>query len=413
MTPPEQAAVRQAGQRDIRRLAELWAHAFPGERTVEQRVAQLEEGGVFGGIEQSWYLEREGRVAGAFRAYALTQYLHGAPLPMLGLAAVAVAADARRAGIGSRLCAAAVRVGRDRGDVVSVLYPFRPEFYRRLGWGLAGTRHAHRFAPESLPVRVSRPRVHIATAGRLPAIAECYDTVARAAHGLIQRTPAIWRNLLAQPQHHVYALHANEEVRGYMLVSYGRTGSEKELTIHELLARDAEAYAELTSWIALQRGAWPVVAYEALPEERFDLLLSEPRPPRTTAQRGLWFQTARLVRGPMLRLLDVPRALEAPRAWPAVNALRFTLRVRDELLPENSGPWQVEFDGNEVRCRAGSAASREASLSIDAAAFAQVYAGELAATDAERFGWATISGAGAALDDLFRSAHTLRLLDEF
>src|SRR5690606_6046357 len=115
----ESTTLRQAHRRDIPRLAELWAHAFPGERTIDERIRQLEAGGVFGGIDDAWYSEQGGVVAGAFRGYRLQQYLHGSLLPMLGVAAVAVAAHARRQGLGAGLCRGALRIGRQRGDLVS------------------------------------------------------------------------------------------------------------------------------------------------------------------------------------------------------------------------------------------------------------------------------------------------------
>src|SRR5690606_1077149 len=126
--------IRPAEHHDIRNLSELWARAFPGERTVEQRVRHMETGGVFGGIETAYLAERSGRAVGAFRAYALTQHMHGTPYRMMGLAAVAVDETARRRGVGRELCEHAVRIARDRGDVLSVLYPFRPAFYHALGW---------------------------------------------------------------------------------------------------------------------------------------------------------------------------------------------------------------------------------------------------------------------------------------
>jgi predicted N-acetyltransferase YhbS len=94
--------IRSAEHDDIAQLAGLWARAFPGERTVEQRIAHLETGGVFGGIETAWIAERAGRTVGAFRAYALTQHMHGAEHRMMGLAAVAVDETARRRGVGRR-----------------------------------------------------------------------------------------------------------------------------------------------------------------------------------------------------------------------------------------------------------------------------------------------------------------------
>ena len=104
-------------------------------------MRHLETGGVFGGIESAWISERAGRIAGAFRAYALTQHMHGTAFRMMGLASVAGDDTARRRGGGRELCEHAIHVARDRGDVLSMLYPFRPSFYQALGWGMTGELH--------------------------------------------------------------------------------------------------------------------------------------------------------------------------------------------------------------------------------------------------------------------------------
>jgi hypothetical protein len=43
--------IREAGVSEIRAVADLWMHTFPGERTFAERVAVLETGGIHGGIE--------------------------------------------------------------------------------------------------------------------------------------------------------------------------------------------------------------------------------------------------------------------------------------------------------------------------------------------------------------------------
>src|SRR5690606_11490533 len=168
------------------------------------RVRHLETGGVFGGVETAWLAERDGRPVGAFRAYALTQHLHGSTWPMMGLAAVAVDETARRRGIGRALCDHAIRVARERGDTLSMLYPFRPAFYQALGWGMCGELHQCRFRPESLITAGRAADVRRAGPGDAAAIAACYDRVARESNGLIARTPRIWRSHLESEGVHTY-----------------------------------------------------------------------------------------------------------------------------------------------------------------------------------------------------------------
>jgi predicted acetyltransferase len=406
--------IRAAGKSDIKPLAELWAHAFPGERTVDQRVRQLEAGGVYGGIETVWVASDAGELAAAYRAYRLQQHLHGAILPMLGVAAVAVAAHARRRGIGAEICRAALRHGRERGDVVSVLYPFRPSFYEALGWGLAGSFHSYRFRPEALPVTHAQPRVRLLHDAP-GVIAACYEVVARRSNGLIARNARIWRQHVEWPDVHVFGLDRGGKCAGYVVVHYGGAllPDDRPLTIRELIAVDDDAYNELLSWVSLQRDLWRLVQYEALPSERFDLRLAEPRTPGVGPSRTLFAQTATVLRGAMMRVLDVPAALEARRTWPAAN-FAFSLRVRDRELPENCGPFEVAVRDGEAAVTAGEIVSTSVTaLETNASTFAQIYVGEISVRDAVRLGRATASGDVNGLDALFRTEPEFRILDEF
>ncbi|HEX6133449.1 MAG TPA: GNAT family N-acetyltransferase [Longimicrobiales bacterium] len=403
--------IRSAAPDDIRALAELWARAFPGERTVEQRVRHLETGGVFGGIETSWIAERAGRTVGAFRAYALTQHMHGTPFRMMGLAAVAVAETARRRGVGRALCEHAIRIARDRGDTLSVLYPFRPAFYHALGWGLTGELHQYRFRPESLAACAAPADVQLAGSGDTGAIAACYDRVAADTNGFIARTPRIWRSHLEGDSMHAY-ITGGRTVRGYLIVRFGRAASpdDKPLFVRELVAEDHESYDALLGWIAAQCDAWRVIHYDAAPDERFDHRLAEPRTPGFHPARYLWAPVARVIRGPMLRILDARAALEKRTRWGPAAPMRFGLHILDELVPENETPFAVEYDGRRVSVTRG---STQPLLRLPVATFAQIFAGEMTVAEVLRLGRAEADGDVSAINTLFRVDRCFRLLDEF
>jgi predicted acetyltransferase len=392
-------------------LADLWARAFPGERTVEQRIRHLESGGVFGGIESAYIAERDGRMVGAYRAYALSQHMHGTAFRMMGLASVAVDETARRRGVGRELCEHAIRIARERGDVLSVLYPFRPAFYEGLGWGMTGELHAYRFRPESIRATDTASCVRRARGEDASAIAACYDAASTETNGLIARTPRIWRSHLEGDSTHAY-LTGSGEVTGYMIVRFGRAASpeERPLFIREIVTRSHEAYDALIAWIADQRDAWRLVHYDAAPDERFDHRLIEPRTPHFQPARYLWAPVARVIRGPMLRILDVSAALERRARWGPAAPLRFGLEVRDAIVPGNEGPFVIDFDGRRVAVARGAATPL---LRVGIAALSQIFAGELTVQVALNLGFGECSGDAAAINSLFRVDRCFRLLDEF
>jgi predicted acetyltransferase len=402
--------IRQACRTDIPVLADLWARAFQGERTVTQRIEQLEAGGLFGGMETAWLAERDGVLTGAYRAYALHQHMHGAECRVMGLAAVAVEEASRRRGLGRELCVHAISMARERGDVYSILYPFRPAFYEALGWGVTGSLHTYRFRPESLRAR-GGDRVRRALPQDAPAIQACYERFAQAANGPIRRTQRLWRSHFEGDGVHVFVV-GGDHVTGYIIVRFGRASApeDKPMYVRELIADDHDSYEELLGWVAAQKDAWRIVQYDTSPDEHFAHRLTDPRPPGFHLTRNAWAPAARVIRGPMLRILDLTGAFESRRTWGPAAPLSFGLDVGDPLVPGNNGSFVVDFDGGGAAVRRGAARPL---LRLPIAVLAQIIAGELRVKDALMLGLAEADGDVETVDLLLRTERCFRLLDEF
>ena len=432
--------IRPARGDEIEEIAQLWCDAFPGDRTVEDRSRMLEEGGPYGGVETVLVArEADGTLAAACKIYRLTQHVTGVPAPMMGLAAVAVRPSRRRRGVGRVLCTEALRAAAERGDVLSALYPFRPDYYRRMGWELVGALHEYRLRTHHLPdyAEADAVREALGTADA-EALAACYARAAERGHGPIRRDRRIWAYRLTGMEIGVRPLDVDgsldlgrhplrrtlvfqaDQVRGYALVQYAPAASPEEgtLLVRELIAETEAAYRGLIGHLRAQADQWPYIRHFARPQERLEERLRDPRPPRFRPARSLYFPTARILRGPMLRLVDLPAALRLRRWFDAPGAenesLTFRIEMEDPDLPHNRGPWRVRIEGAAATVEpAGDAAPVEAALTAGAAPLARIYAGELTVSDALRTGLAEVRGEPAALDRAFGAREPFWLLDEF
>src|SRR5690606_28334490 len=123
----------------------------------------------------------------------------------------------------------------------------------------------------------------------------------------------------------------------------------------------------------LQRDQVREVRYDARPDEHLEFRLTDPRPPGFQPARALWHPVARRIRGPMLRIIDLRRLLEARPSWGIGEGETFTclLEVEDAELPENGGAWALTLDGGRMRVRKRSGRrAAEAVLATDMATFA-------------------------------------------
>jgi predicted acetyltransferase len=417
--------IRPADAADARAIATLWVHAFPGERTLEERLQLLESGRPWGGLETVRVAERDDGIVGVMRLLPMHQWFGGTALPMVGLAAVAVAPWARRMGVAGALCRDALRTAARDGIVggrpaaLSVLYPFRPEYYARLGWALVGAFHRYRVVPESIDVR-GDGRVAPAGETDLERVAACYARAARAANGPIERSPAVWEHHLRSRHAHVLVHRAPAGgIDGYMLIAWRRRAAPDRTTLRvlELVHEGEAAYRGLIGYLAGQSDQARIIEHDALPEERFDLLLRDPRPPGHRPVRWLWAPTARLIRGPMLRILDVRAAFEPRTRWGGTADVHFALLVRDAQLPRNNGRFLIHAirdgaGGTRVEVRP-STVRGVPEVALDIGTLARLYAGEVSLDAAVRRGLARATGDARAVAAFFEPTAPFLLLDEF
>jgi predicted N-acetyltransferase YhbS len=392
-------ALRTATERDIPALAALWAESFPGHRGVDARVRELEQGMPWGSLADCRVVESRGRIVAGLRAYRMEMHFGGRTHATLGLAGVAVAPDSRRRGLGRRICVEAMEEARARGAALSLLYPFRASFYEGLGFTFAGQLEHYRFRTADLEMQPGWEAVERLEANEAAEARALYARVAARSSGMLTRPQSAWRAMLAEPVR-LYAFRAGDDaVRGYALVSDGRSerdrraGTDAEepgeasatLRVRELVWETDTAYLALLGWIAAQRDQYAFVRYDALPSEAFHDRVPHPRVPGAGRPRGLWFESARILRGPMLRVLR-PGALQD-------GASVDELRVVDADLPMNTGVWRA---GKRAAEMVGSDAMSPRDV---ARAF---LASKLPGQPSPPPGWEPVRG-----------AHDFRLLDEF
>ena len=313
---------------DVEELASLWSQAFPSRGPLE-RARELREGMTYGTLEDCWVAREGGRVTGALRTYRLTLNARGRPWPTMGLAAVAVAPDHRRRGLARRMCVQALRIGRERGSVFALLFPFRTSFYAELGFTLVGTLLRYRFHPGDLPLYPGWDRVR--RADHPSEVRPLYERAARGSNGLIDRPELAWRFLAAPGSSAYVHVDLGGQPSGYVVARIRATPMGDRLRVVELVALDRNGHDALLGWISAQRDQFRSVLYDALPGEAFDRRLRDPRRPGSGRPRGLWMETATLLRGPMLRLLD-PAAIQG-------DDERAGFGLLDTELPESAGRW--------------------------------------------------------------------------
>jgi predicted acetyltransferase len=375
------ASFRPACEDDLERLLDLHTGAFPDPRGRLARTRNFQKNALGAFSDLHVLVEDDTVLAHAF-LFPLEAWFGGVRVRVGGVATVGVAPEARGRGLGSALVEHLHELSLARGDVLTVLYPFRQAFYARLGYAASSSYRRLRLHPASSPWRPSM-RARAAAGPDREALVACLEAAGARHTGTLARTTRAWESRLADERRTWLVVEGPGGVEGYVVwtLEQHEPHAETALQVRELVARTVAAERELWALVGAQRDQVAMVHADVAADDPIDRALVDAD--RTRFGEGdIEHTLGEVASGPMVRVLDAARALEA-RGWLADGVL--VLAVGDETL--------------EITAKGGRATVApfrgEAHVRIDARALAAVAFGALPVSSAASLGWLTARDARA------------------
>ena len=280
-------------------------------------------------------------------------------VPMGGIGGVSCLPASRGKGyVGQLLDAALIRM-REQEQVISSLFPFSVEFYRRYGWEWVGLSREYHVPTRILKASSETEKARAALPADRPKIEACYTEFARRYRGMLARDEKRWNDILKDEDEHytyTYLYEHDGTTEGY-LSFHG--GTDDATRISEFIVLTPRAL----------RGMLGLLRRHDMQTEKFtwrapdnDLLY------HTLCHNDV---ETKLRPTTQCRIVDVAGAFAALRPHSAIKET-FTMEVSDEHAPWNAGVWQVEAADKTVSVHKTDAAP-QVSLSIQT--LSQMYYG--------------------------------------
>jgi predicted acetyltransferase len=276
------------------------------------------------------------RLIGRLKDRAYDSWFGGSTVPTTGIAGVTVAMEDRGRGVLSLLFGTALAEARERGAVISGLFPSASRIYRRLGYELVGDYRTIKISTHELAAVAAAESVITRRAGvdDLPAIRGLYDTWAAAQNGPLTRRgisfPAEDSEMVDDFDAITVALDDTDQIVGYASWDRGQHYDERgTLSVSDLLALSADGYRALMRTLGSYSSVTPTtkidtsgddVARLFLPGRHWETLASDPY---------------------MIAIIDVPGAL-ARRGYPWFLSARLGFRVTGDLVAGIDGAYRLE-----------------------------------------------------------------------
>ena len=347
-----------------------------------------------------------GRLVAATGAHAFGQFFGKRSVKMAGVHSVAVVPERRGQGLARDVMTPLLYAMRERGEVISSLFPAATRLYRGLGWEMGGSYLWRGVMPRSLQLleRPAQVLLRPGSAGDLELLRPCYTEFAAPQNGQVDRSEIWWRRLVALwDERSVFVAEGpGGALDGYLVYrqldgEWSALGGPFRIAVYELasVTRDAS----LALWRLL--GSWASqvtqIVYRGPAEDPLLLLLPEQE--LSVLAEIRW----------MTRVVDARGAVAARGFAPGVD-VEVPLALCDPVLEGNQGNFLLRVRDGRGELEPGGRGGPTLAIG----AFSSLYTGWASAEMLRRAG--KLEGGSdaqrAALDAAF-AGPTPWMVDEF
>jgi len=310
--------VRPARDEDLDRLVEIHTCAYPDDRSHEQRHRYLTQHPL-GELADMRVVEEDGKIVAQGFLFQLRTFVGGGQMDIGAITAIAVAPEARGRGVATALIGAMHKELARRGACFAMLRPFSEGFYTRLGYARTAPSVVLRVGAHALADGFgARPETFVVIGldpSRLSDMQRLHEQDARNRAGRLWRGERRWHDLFRDEQRHFLGLLAGDRLWAYAAFHHEADAPRTKpvLVVDEMIADGDLAERALLAALGRQKDQVDDVEITAAVDD--PLLFGSLGAP------GLrWGSSVErlgtLVAGPMVRLVDVRRALLS-RRYPA------------------------------------------------------------------------------------------------
>ena len=274
------------------------------------------------------------------------------------------------------------------------LYPFRPDFYRKMGFGLGTKMHQYRLHPHQLPTH-TKDHIQFLDKTDKEALLACYTRYMEKTHGMIEKSEFRLDRVFDNPKCKIVGYKKGDTISGYIIFSFEKGSTESfivnDIIIKEFVYETKEALLELLTFLHRQNDQIRYI-FITTQDDYFYYLFADPRNNSDHLIPSVYHECHLSGVGLMYRVIDTKQLFYALKnhSFGGQN-LTMKLRVKDSFFPENEGETIIHFkEGKPVVTQS----KYEVTVEMDVADFSSVVMGAVPFDRLYQYGLAHISDPG-------------------
>jgi predicted acetyltransferase len=392
--------IRKLTAVELSTFAAITANAYPGLKIItaedaeksRQRMEMMTQDPAL-----TFYgLFEADEMLGGMRLHDFTMQLFATQTLVGGLGGVAVDLRRKKEKVARDIVLFFLRHYRQSGACLTALYPFRPDFYKQMGFGYGTKMNKYVIEPASLPRSATRPTFHYLTGNDREEVVACFTRMMAQTHGYFNLPPYVSYGMFMDPALKVVGVGENGRLHGYLSFKFDpfQKGSflNTNLIIQHFVYDSPAAFHQLLTFLRLQADQISRIIWHTQ-DDALHFLLQDPRNDSGHLMPNAYHESNSQGVGLMYRVIDVPRLFAVLQNHNfGGQTCRLDLALTDTFLPENEGHTQLEFNAGRITLLAeGSESPPDVTLALDVADFSALIVGAVTLHDLHRYGLATLS----------------------
>lgn len=369
--------VKKLTERHLDGLIRILANAYPGFKVVTEEDHKRLEERLWKRMKEdpttAFYGSlRKKELQGVLRLHDFLMTFASTKIPVGGVGLVGVDLLHKKEKVAKEMMLFYLRHYRRRGYPLAALHPFRPDFYKRMGFGYGTKMNQYRIRPGDLPRGKTKAHVHFLGKDDQKAAQACFQRVAGKTHGMFERTDFEGRMMFESPSLRLVGCVRDGRILGYVAFTFkpGKNVLVNPMEIAEWVYETPEALAELLTFLHTQADQVHEIIFNSQDED-FHFLPLDPRNGTENLMTSGSHETNVAGVGIMYRVLHIPRTFQALGEHDfGGQSCKLKITLKDSFLRENEGSTIVHFwDGKPTVKPRG---EHEAEIRMDVAEFSSL-----------------------------------------
>jgi len=390
--------IRKLNLRELRDYIEIVTNAYPG---IMKPSTEMKEETLKRFIERQtnddtldyYGLFRNNKLIGGMRLHFHRMNLFSKIIPVGGVGLVAIDLLHKKEKGAKELIEFFMKIFLEKGVNMVLLYPFRPDFYKKMGFGYGPKMHQYRIRPESFPKGHGKLHLRFLGSEDKEKVNECYTRIAKGTNGLFLKTTAELDGMFSNLENRMIGFDDGKKIKGYLLFSFEKRSQTNfvfnDLVIKEFIYDSPEALLEMSTFLHSQTDQVDRIVWNTQ-EENVHFLIDDPRNGSDNLLPSVYHESNISGVGLMYRIIDT-RGIFKDLKDHNFNSITAKVKVEitDTMLPQNDGELILHFTEGWVRVLENG--DYDVEISLDVSDFSSLLMGVVTFKELYQFGKAKLS----------------------